>query len=129
MEADRSAMSPAEFLMVTEAMGWSRADTCRILSVADRTLRYWMAEPGRFPEGVGWEIERAEDFTASQVDQLVARLRSMDAPAVEIYRSDEELWAARPDMEPWPARWWRVVAYQACLEVAETPVEITWAND
>lgn len=125
--SDETPMTPAEMLTVTEAMGWSRTDTCRVLGVKDRTVRWWMAEPGRIPQGVRLEIEDAEDATGRAVEDLVNDLRGQQSPTVEVWRTDAEMWNARPETHPWPSRWWRVVAFRAALEVEGTV--ITWAGD
>ena len=38
-------------------------------------------------------------------------------PAVVVYRTDAELWAARPDTRHLTARWWRHVVARAATEV------------
>lgn len=127
--ADVAPMTPAELMMATEAMGWSRTDTCRILDVADRTMRYWLAAPGRIPVGVRRELEAAEAQTDRAVADLVAALRVQESPRVEVFRADEKLWAARPELRPWPARWWRVVAHRATREVDGVAVDWSEANE
>lgn len=49
------------------------------------------------------------------VGELVDALN--DAPRVVVYRSDEAMHAARPDIAHLPARWWRHVVARACQEV------------
>ena len=58
-------------------------------------------------------VERIKAATADAVGRVLAAIMDEPDPTVVVYRTDEEMWAERPDSEPMPARWWRMVAARA----------------
>ena len=62
-------------------------------------------------------LDRWQIMTAQAVSELVGALSDTRDPAVLVYRTDEALWAARPELRPWPARWWRHVVMRARAKV------------
>lgn len=118
-------MSGAELLTVSEGLGLNRRDLATVLGVAERTVSRWFDEQVPVPDGVRLDVEAIEAATDEQVRRIVGATEG--APAVvEVYRKDPALWAERPDLRPYPARWWRVVAYRAACEVPG--VEIRYAE-
>ena len=50
-------------------------------------------------------------------------------PAVLAYRTDEEMWAARPEIMPYPAGWWRMVIARAVSEVPGVVIDYAARRD
>lgn len=88
-----------------------------LLRVRHDTVRRWLAGREPVPVRVGDELEVIEAATDAAVGQLVDALHDQRDPAVVIYRSDADAWVARPTMEPYGARWWRMVVARATAEV------------
>ena len=122
------AMTGGELQTIREYLGLTGEDLARLVEVAPRTVRAWEAgtvpiptarREGRVP--VREAVERLEAFTAAAVDDVVTAARAAHAagtqPAVVVYRTDDELHAARPDTEHLPARWWRHVVARAAEQV------------
>ena len=57
---------------------------------------------------------------------MVDALKDMRDPGVLIYRTDADMWAERPEIKPYPARWWRMVVARASVEIPG--VEIAYAG-
>ena len=110
-------MTGGELLTVRDWLGLTGDALAAILDVDPRTLRAWEAGKYRIPEGVREEIEQLEEITARAVGEIVDALHEARDPAVVVYRTDAELWAARPDTRHLTARWWRHVVARAATEV------------
>lgn len=110
-------MDPGELQMVREALGLTTRHLAAMLGVRDDTVRKWESGHGPIPHRVREEVEQIEHDTAAAVDELVAALRDARDPTARVYRTDEAMHAARPDMAHLPARWWRHVVYRAVSEV------------
>lgn len=115
--AGAGPMPAGEFRSVIDYLGLTQDDTAALLDVSTRTVRHWIAGRYPVPDGVRDAIERGETWTAQAVDELVDTLKDVRDPAVLVYRSDEAMWAARPELRPWPAKWWRHVAMRASAKV------------
>lgn len=89
----------------------------RALGVRHDTVRRWIAGREPVPVAVGDEMEVIDRHTAEAVGQLVEALHDAADPAVLIYRTDEDMWAERPEAKPYGARWWRMVVARATAEV------------
>lgn len=116
-EHDDERMDPGELQTVREYLGLTLDALAGMLGVRQDTLRRWESGRDPIPHRVREEIEDIEEYTARAVDEIVAALRDADEPAVRVYRTDEQLHAARPDMAHLPARWWRHVVYRAAEHV------------
>jgi len=110
-------MNGGELQTVREYLGLTHDALAGILGVNPRTLRSWESGRDRIPERVREEVEQIESDTAAAVGELVAALGDMREPAVAVYRTDEELHAARPDTVHLTARWWRHVVARAVTKV------------
>ena len=110
-------MTAAEFRTITEWLGLSQQDLALILDVYERTIRRWIAGQNRVPGGIRERIEEIEAFTAQSVGDVVDACMDAPDPTVIVYRTDEEMWQARPAFRPYPARWWRHVVARAAIEV------------
>ena len=119
-------MTQAEFRCVIEYLGLTQSDAAALLEVSPRTVRHWIEGKYVIPDGVREALERGEARTADAVGHLVAALNDAAHVGVIVYRSDADMWAARPEMKPWPARWWRHVVMRAATEVPG--VEIDYEN-
>ena len=114
---DDERMSAAEFRTITEFLGLSQVDIPAILGVNERTMRHWLSGRNLIPDRVRIRIEEIEAFTARAVGDVVDACMDIPDPTVLVYRTDEDMWAARPEFRPYPARWWRHVVAQAAIEV------------
>jgi len=123
-DARDDRMDPGELQMVREALGLTGEHLAAMLSVNPRTLRAWEAGREPIPHRVREEVEVIEEYTDAAVEEVVTALRDARDPGVRVYRTDEAMHAARPDMTHLPARWWRHVVYRAVGQV-EGGVEIT----
>lgn len=110
-------MAAAEFRTITEWLGLSQQDLALILDVYERTIRRWIAGRNLIPDRVRIRIEEIEAFTARAVSDVVDACMDIPDPTVLVYRTDEDMWAARPEFRPYPARWWRHVVARAAIEV------------
>jgi len=110
-------MDPGELQTIREALGLTGDHLAAMLSVNPRTLRAWEAGREPIPRRVGGEVEVIEEYTRGAVEEVVAALQDASDVAVLVYRTDEEMHAARPDMSHLPARWWRHVVYRAAERV------------
>jgi len=111
------SMTGGELQTVREYLGLTHDALAGILGVNPRTVRSWESGRDRIPERVREEVERIESDTAAAVGELVAALGDMRDPAVAVYRTDEDLHAARPGLEHLTARWWRHVVARTVTEV------------
>lgn len=118
-------ISGAELRVWLAWLGLDAEEAGRVLDVRHDTVRKWLTGKEPVPVRVGKDLERIDDATAMAVDDLVKALGNMRDPAVVVYKSDAELWAARAGVEPCPARWWVMVVARATAEVPG--VEIQWA--
>lgn len=114
---DVDRMDPGELRMVREALGLTLDHLAGMLGVREDTLRRWESGREPIPHRVREEVEQIEHDTAAAVDELVAALRDARDPTVLVYRTDEAMHSARPDLAHLPARWWRHVVYRAVSEV------------
>lgn len=116
-------MTAAELRVVTEWLGLRQRDIAAILDVHERTVRSWLAGRYTIPEGVREHIEQIETATGAAVGELVSALQDARDPAVLAYRTDGDLWAARPEARPYPAGWWRMVIARAVTEVPGVKID------
>lgn len=123
---DAAAISGAEMKVWLDWLGLRQRDAARLWGVNERTVRAWIGVRSSVPEWVGDRLEELDQRTAGEVDRLVQNLQDMRDPSVTIYRTDAEMWAARPDTEPLPESWWRMVVARATVEVPG--VEIDYAG-
>lgn len=106
-------MDPGELQTVREYLGLTTQALASMLNVRHDTYRRWESGRDPIPERVREEVEDVEEYTARAVDDVVQALMDSPDPAVAVYRTDEQMHAARPDLAHLPARWWRHVAYRA----------------
>lgn len=118
-------VSGAELRIWLDWLGLDPAEAGEVLGVRHDTVRRWLSGKEPVPVRVGDELEAIDAATADAVAELVHALEDATDPAVVIYRSDEDLWAERPELWPHGARWWRMVVARATAEVPG--VEIGWA--
>ena len=116
-------MTPAELRVITEWLGLRQRDVAGVLGVDERTVRNWLAGRYLIPDGVRLEIEQIEDTTARAVGEVVDALKDASDVGVIVYRTDEDMWADRPDSAPLSASWWRMVVARAMHEVPGVAVE------
>lgn len=116
-------MSAAEFRVTLGWLGLRQRDAARLLDVHERTVRNWIAGATQIPDGVRVEVEGWEAVTADTVDELAARVRATRSGAIRAYRTDEAMWRARPESEPWPASWWDQVVARVAHEVGDLSIE------
>lgn len=110
-------MTGGELQTVREYLGLTGDRLAAILHVQPRTLRAWESGKDPIPYRIREEVEAVEATTADAVGQVVAALHDARDPALVVYRADEDLTAARPDLAHLGARWWRHVVARAAHEV------------
>lgn len=110
-------MDGGELQMIREYLGLTIDNLAGLLRVNPRTVRAWEAGRDLIPERIREEVEQIERYTATGVGELVDALHDTRDPEVLIYRYDDAMHAARPDLAHLPARWWRMVVARACAEV------------
>lgn len=113
--ADR--MTGAELQTIREYLGLTLDSLAGILGVRLDTVRRWESGRDPIPHRIPDEIAQLEAATATAVGELVAALKDARDPAVVVYRTDEQMHAARPDTRHLGARWWRHVVARAAHEV------------
>ncbi|MHA3724305.1 helix-turn-helix domain-containing protein [Leucobacter sp. HY1910] len=117
MLTDTDRMTSAEFQTVREYLGLTLDAIAGILGVRPDTVRRWESGRDTIPYRVREEIEAIEAATATAVGDLVSALNDARDPAVMVYRTDAQMWEARPDTAHLTARWWRHVVARAAHEV------------
>ncbi|PFG21254.1 DUF1870 family protein [Serinibacter salmoneus] len=116
-------MDGGELQMVREFLGLTGDGLAGMLRnrlgepVKPRTLRAWEAGRDSVPDAIREQVEQIEVMTGAAVGEVVAALSDARDPAVVVYRTDDDMHAARPDLAHLPARWWRHVVARACQEV------------
>lgn len=110
-------MDPGELQTVREYLGLTTESLAGMLGVRPDTLRRWESGREPIPHRVREEVEEIEEHTARAVEEIVAALRDARDPTVRVYRTDQGLHRARPDLAHLPARWWRHVVYRAVEQV------------
>ena len=119
-------MTGAELRVVRGGLGLSGPQLAAILDVDDRTVRRWELGETPIPDGVRRDVAQLQAATDAEVDEVVTRMiDGGDGLHMTVYRSDDDFWAAEPQMRPWPASWQRMVAYR----VLQTIQEITLLYD
>ncbi|MEN1977046.1 Aca2/YdiL-like domain-containing protein [Cellulomonas sp. P4] len=116
-DAGSARMDPGELQTVREYLGLTLDALAGMLGVRQDTLRRWESGRDPIPHRVREEVEQIEAVTAAAVGEVVAALQNAADPTVRVYRTDEALHAARPDLAHLPARWWRHVVARAVHEV------------
>ncbi len=106
-------MDPGALQTVREYLGLTTQALASMLNVRHDTLRRWESGRDPIPERVREEVEDIKEYSARAVDDVVQALMNSPDPAVAVFRTDEQMHAARPDLSHLPARWWRHVAYRA----------------
>lgn len=119
-------ISGAELRVWLDWLGLDGLEASQVLEVRHDTVRRWLSGREPVPVRVGDEMQAIEDATATAVGEVVEALQDSPEPIAAIYRTSADLWAARPDLVPYPARWWRMVVARATAEVPG--VEIVWAD-
>lgn len=109
-------MTPAEFRVVREYLGFTGDRLAEHLGVSSRTVRHWEAGRYAIPDGIRLEMEDLERRTGEFVAGVIERLNDMPEPGVVTYRDDEEYHAAHPEI-PYPASWHRAVVARVAQEV------------
>lgn len=98
-----------------------------IVAVTGRTIRAWESGRDPIPAGTAIEVERLREQTRRAMTELIVDLADHDGdPTITVYRSDDELWAAHPDLKPLPAAWHQMVAARAAEHVPSA--RIVWAD-
>lgn len=97
--------------------------TARLEGVGGRPARQRDRDP--IPYRVADDLAEVEAATARAVGEVVSALNDSRDPVARVYRQDEDLWAARAALRPYPASWWRMVIARATAEVPG--VEIVYA--
>ena len=119
-------ISGAELRVWLDWLGIDPAEAARVLGVRHDTVRRWFTGREPVPVRVGAVLEAIDEATANAVGEVVAALQDSPEPAVSVYRTDADLWAARPGVGPYGARWWRMVVARATAEVPGVAIE--WAS-
>ena len=119
---DDERMDPAELRVTIGFLGLRQRDLAEVLGVAERTVRYWLVGTYPIPDGVRLEVEQLERHTTETVGEIVAAyldgtLSPQGDPTMLTYRTDADLWAAHPRIEPLPASWWDQVVARVALKV------------
>ena len=78
----------------TPAAAPTAPSMARMLDVADRSVRRWIAGTAPIPDGVRVWVERIEAATADAVGQVLAAIMDEPDPTVVVYRTDEEMWGS-----------------------------------
>lgn len=103
-------MTPAEMKTIRESLGLSAQWVADQAGVMLRTVQYWEAGRMSVPADVAKMLveidQRLENAVAQAVTEM-SELSEKNGPPGDIelvrYRTDEDLWSAKPDMRPLPA--------------------------
>ncbi len=103
-------MTPAEIRSIREHLGLSQEEFADVLNIDVRSVRRWETGQQDIHAGNAAAIRKIVDITATNVRQLVIELRGQPHPTLVTYQSDADMWAHRPALVPFPARWHRIIA-------------------
>lgn len=117
--------SAAELLCLMEYLGLAPCDLAALLEVREGSVRRWLKSTGVPPVEVRVELALLLDRTWEEVARVAAE--GIEHGVVTVHATNAQLWAARPDLEPLPARWWRHVVARAVLEIPD--VRIHWSPE
>lgn len=109
-------MTCAEFRVASEWLGLDIDAVAALLEVSPRTVARWSYGHKEVPDGVAAEVASWLGETAAAVEACVARLRLDPAPAMTVYRTDEEYRQAEPDSSM-PAAWHRALAWRVAQQI------------
>lgn len=123
---DDDRISGAELQIWLDLLGLTYPAAAALLKVRDDTVRHWCSGKEKVPHRVDDEMTAIDQYTAAAIGRLVDALRDARDVGVVIYRRDEDMWSQMPELEPYGARWWRMVVARASLEVPG--VEVEWAE-
>lgn len=104
----------AEFAVIREGIGYTRAEMAALLGTSSQTIENWEKKGSKrgaghaVPADVGTEMEELEGEWLDLVNALAAHL--LDAP-------ESVLQIPRKGDGTRPAGWWRTVAHQVTLQV------------
>lgn len=113
-------MTPHELKVLLDWLGLDQRGLAEVLAVSERTVRRWVAGDSPVPAGVIRELADLE----ARTDAEVLAAGAVEADPAE-YATDEDLWAARPDIDPLPVGWWRMVVARARI-IRRRPAGRTW---
>ena len=121
-------MTPAELACALDGLGLNRDESAVALGVSTPTVKNWLTGKHAPPPGVADDVADLEDATQRAVTALAAELDAADEPVVVVWRSNDAMHMARPELGGWPARWWRQVAARA-VRVSVTDARIEFGDD
>lgn len=103
-------MTPAEFKTTREALGLTAQWIADHTKIGLRTVQHWDVGSRVVPssvedmlEAIDQTLEATVAQALEQVDSLVDHGSGPDEIVLIRYRTDEDLWRFRPDMQPLPA--------------------------
>lgn len=117
-------LTTGQFNSACTALGLSHADLARMLEVQDRTARAWFSGKEEIPPWLSalvrdWREETSYLATALaeklEADNSTCEVEGEPEGVLEVFRTNHEFWKAYPELRPWPARWWKIVAVQASM--------------
>lgn len=105
------SMNPAEIRCRRERLGLTAEGLAQVLGIDERNVRRWEQGTQGISERSVELLAQLEDRYAQLVDELGRERRD---PMVT-FATDDELWAAHPELRPLPARVHRVAAAEAVV--------------
>lgn len=111
-----AAMTGAEFHVMREGLGYSRAELAARLGVTVQTIGHWERDRYPIPEGVHREVLAMADAQAEAIIPLIESLNDSPGVTLTIPRGGGEH----------PAGYWRAVAWQ--VEQHVTGLRIQYAD-
>lgn len=121
-------MNGARVRLLRQWLGLEERTLAPLLGVAEPRVRDYEHERRTIHPAVAQRLEALVQRADDEVDAVLASLEGQDEPRVVIYRSNAELWAARPRLRPMPVGWHRMVISRVVdampdVEVAYPPQE------
>ena len=104
-------VNPAEIRCRRERLGLTAEGLAQVLGIDERNVRRWEQGTQGISERSVELLNQLEDRYAALVDDLSAGNRD----PVVTFATDDELWAAHPELRPLPARVHRVAAAETVI--------------
>lgn len=115
-------LAPAELRSRREYLGLTTEWLASLLDVRHDTVRRWESGHDAIPYRIGDELTEIEAMTSREVDALTASITEHSITSVTVPVTDAQLHEARPDLDRYPARWYRHVAVRSIATLEDVTI-------
>lgn len=116
-------MKAARVRMLRQWLGMEDRMLAPLLGVNELSVRNYQRERTVMPDRVVVKLEALVARSDDLVEEILDSLEGVEQPRVLIFRSNEELWAAHPRMQPMPVGWHRMIISRVVDAMPEVEVD------